>query len=40
MLIEDAGLRASIGSRGRTLAHERFDIATTSNQYLALYGSE
>lgn len=37
-LVNDAGLRAAIGARGKVLAEERFGIATTSNQYLALYG--
>lgn len=37
-LIHDAGLRARIGARGKALAAERFDIATTSGRYLALYG--
>jgi glycosyltransferase involved in cell wall biosynthesis len=39
-LIDDAALRAAIGARGKALAEERFGIATTANQYLALYGEQ
>lgn len=39
-LIDDAPLRAAIGAKGRALAEARFDIATTADQYLALYEDE
>ena len=37
LLINNVELRAQIGARGKLLAQERFDIAMTSNKYLALY---
>jgi glycosyltransferase involved in cell wall biosynthesis len=37
VLINNAELREQIGIKGRFLAQENFDIATTANRYLALY---
>ena len=37
ILINDVELRVQMGVRGKLLAEECFDIATTSNNYLALY---
>lgn len=39
ILINNADLRAEIGARGKLLAEQRFDIATTAAKYLALYGA-
>jgi glycosyltransferase involved in cell wall biosynthesis len=37
-LINNEDLRVGIGARGKLLAEQRIDIATTAEKYLALYG--